>query len=259
MKLKNKVAVITGAGSGQGRAVSVLFAREGAKIVVADINEEGGAKTADIIESAGGQALFAPCDVSNVDEVKRLNKKTVDTFGRVDILYNNAARNRPDSPVPESVDEMPEEHWLETIGVNLTGYYYCAKYAIQEMLRGGGGVIVNVSSTLGLSGATSQSAYASSKHGVIGLTKSMALDYGPKGIRVNAICPGPIDTPRLAKHQGVYVGDDYKSRLAGHVPLQRIGQPEEIATVALFLASEDSSYVTGAYIPVDGGGAGRRL
>ncbi len=259
MKLKDKIAVVTGAASGQGRAVSLLFAREGASIAVADINEEGGTKTVDIIESAGGRAVFVPCDVSNPDEVRALIRRTVETFGRLDILYNNAARDRPDSPIPERVAEMPEEHWLKTIGVNLTGYYYCSKYAIPEMLKGGGGVIVNVASTLGLSASEDQSAYVSSKHGVIGLTKSMALDYGPKGIRVNAICPGPIDTPRLAKHQGVYVGDDYKTRLGQHVPLRRIGQPEEIATVALFLASDDSSYVTGAYMPVDGGGAGRRL
>ncbi len=259
MRLEGKVAVVTGAGSGQGRAVAVLFAREGARVTVADINEEGGAKTADIIASAGGQAKFVPCDVSKLDQVKGLIRQTVDMFGRLDILYNNAARNRPDTPVPERVAEMPEEHWLGTIETNLTGYYYTAKYAIPHMLKQGGGAIINVASTLGLSASENQAAYVSSKHGVIGLTKAMALDYGPKGIRVNAICPGPIDTPRLAKHQRVYMGDNWRGRIGAGVPLRRIGQPEEIATVALFLASDESSYITGASIPVDGGGSGRRL
>ena len=259
MKLSGKVAIVTGAGSGQGRAVATLFAKEGAKVAVADINDEGGLKTADIIASAGGEAIYVSCDVSDLEQVKVLIKKTVDTYGRLDILYNNAARNRPATPVPETVAEMPEDHWRETIDVNLTAMYYTSKYAIPEILTSGGGCIINVASTLGLSSSENQSAYSASKHGVMGLTKSMALDYGPKGIRVNAICPGPIDTPRLSKHQGVYASDDFRVRLGEHVPLQRIGQPEEVATVALFLASDDSSYVTGAYIPVDGGGAGRRL
>ncbi len=259
MKLQGKVAIVTGGGSGQGRAVSVLFAREGASIMVADINDEGGAKTVDIIESAGGRARFCPCDVSQLEQVKKLIDQTVRHFGRIDILYNNAARNRPDSPVPETVAEMPEEHWLGTIETNLTGYYYTSKYALAHMLRQGSGVIINVASTLGLSASENQAAYVASKHGVAGLTKAMALDYGPKGIRVNSICPGPIDTPRLAKHQSVYMGSAWRDRIAAGVPLKRIGQPEEIAKVALFLASDDSSWITGVYIPVDGGGAARRL
>src|SRR5437867_68541 len=156
MKLAGKVAVVTGAGSGQGRAVSILFAKEGAKVVVADINAEGGTKTVDIIKSAGGQATFSECDVSKLDQVKALIRRTVQTYGRLDILYNNAARNRPDSPVPETVAEMPDEQWQGTIDTNLTGYFYTAKNAIPEMLKNGGGVIVNVASTLGLSSSENQ-------------------------------------------------------------------------------------------------------
>ncbi len=259
MKLQDKVAIVTGGGSGQGRAVSMLFAKEGASIAVADINEEGGLKTVDIITSAGGKATFVPCNVAKQDEVVRLIEKTLQTFGRVDILYNNAARNRPDSPIPEIVGEMPDEQWLETINTNLTGYYYTLKHVLPHMVKQGGGAIINVASTLGLGGSENQAAYSASKHGVMGLTKCTALDYGPKGIRVNAICPGAINTPRLMKHQNVYVGGDFAKRLGTNIPLRRIGEPEEIAKVALFLASDDSSFITGTMIPVDGGSAAGRL
>lgn len=259
MKLKDKVAIVTGGGSGQGRAVSLLFAKEGASIAVADINEEGGLKTADMISSAGGKAAFIPCNVARQDQVRRLVEKTFQTFGRVDILYNNAARNRPDSAIPEIVGQMPDQQWLETLETNLTGYYYTLKHVLPHMVAQGSGAIINVASTLGLGGSENQAAYSASKHGVMGLTKCTALDYGPKGIRVNAICPGAINTPRLMKHQQVYAGDDYKNRLGVNVPLRRIGEPEEIATVALFLASDDSSFITGTMIPVDGGTAASRL
>ena len=259
MKLSDKVAIVTGAGSGQGRAVSLLFAREGAKVAIADINDPAGKETVATIEGAGGTALFVHCDVSKLDEVKSLVRTTVETFGRLDVLYNNAARNRPDDPIPETVADMPEDHWQGTIDTNLTAIYYASKYAIPEMLKTGGGTIINISSSLGLSASENQGAYVASKHGVIGLTKAMAVDYGPQGIRVNAICPGAIDTPRFRKHQGVYAEGDETARLITRaIPLGRLGAPEEIAKTALFLASDDASYISGASIPVDGGTAARR-
>jgi len=257
-KLEEKVAVVTGAGSGQGRAVSILFAREGARVVVADIDETGGRETVAAIERGGGVARLARADVSQLADVQQMIRLAVADFGGVDILYNNAARNRPDTPIPETVAEMPEEHWSGTIETNLTGIYYASKYAIPEMIRRGGGVIINVSSSLGLCASENQSAYVASKHGVIGLTKAMAIDYGPRGIRVNAICPGAIDTPRFNKAGNVYDTQDFRKRITAGIPLRRIGEPEEIAKVALFLACDDSSYVSGSYVAVDGGMAGRR-
>ena len=183
---------------------------------------------------------------------------SVGAFGAIDILYNNAALDRPDSAVSQRVAELDEDYWQRTLDVNLTGYFLCAKYALPHLIERGRGVIINVSSSLGLTASENQSAYVASKHGVMGLTKAMAIDYGPHGVRVNAICPGSIDTPRYRKYHTVYDAGEERSRSLAIAPLGRVGSPEEIATVALFLACDDSSYVSGASIPVDGGRAARR-
>jgi NAD(P)-dependent dehydrogenase (short-subunit alcohol dehydrogenase family) len=258
VKLEGKAAVVTGGASGQGRAVALLYAKEGARVAVADIDDAGGAETVVRIRKQGGEAIFARCDIASREDVEALMSAAAGAFGGIDILYNNAALNRPDSPTAERVGELSESWWRRTLDVNLTGYYQCAKYALPHLIARGGGVIINVSSVLGLIGGENNSAYVASKHGVVGLTKAMALDYGPQGIRVNAICPGSIDTPRYAKYHDVHDQGDYRARTRADCPLGRIGRPEEIATVALFLACDDSSYVSGCCIPVDGGRAARR-
>ncbi|MBG6119978.1 MULTISPECIES: SDR family NAD(P)-dependent oxidoreductase [unclassified Sphingobium] len=257
MKLAGKSAIVTGAGSGQGRAVSVEFAREGASILLCDINLAGAEETAAMIADGGGKALPARCDISSGEDVRAAIALAVAQFGGIDILYNNAARNRPTDPIPERVGDMPEDHWLGTVAINLTGYYLFSKYALPHIIERRG-VIINVASTLGLGGAENQGAYMATKAGEIALTKSMALDYGPQGVRVNAIAPGAIDTPRLTRVSTTYAATSAMDTLVERVPLQRIGTPDEIAKVALFLASDDSAYVSGACIPVDGGLAARR-
>lgn len=258
MKLAGKAAVVTGGASGQGRAVSLLFAEQGARVAVADIDAAGGAETVERIRAGGGTALYLGCDISRRKDVEALMTEAARAFGGLDVLYNNAALDRPDAPVSQRAAELSEAYWQRTLDVNLTGYYLCAKYALPHLLARGSGAVINVASVLGLIGGENQSAYVASKHGVVGLTKAMALDYGPRGIRVNAICPGSIDTPRYAKYHDVHDEGDYRARTRADCPLGRIGRPEEIATVALFLACDDSSYVSGCCIPVDGGRAARR-
>ena len=238
-----------------GRAIALRYAEEGASVCVVDIDRPGGELVTHMIRDLGGDAEFVQCDVSVREQASQAVAATVRRFGMLHILVNDAGiYDLADGPI----EYLSEQTWDRVLAVNLKGPFYFCKYAIPEIVTCGGGAVVNISSTAGLT-ASDRPAYGASKGALIAMTRAVARQYGADNVRANVICPGPIDTPRLAKHQGVYVGDDYKSRLAGHVPLQRIGQPEEIATVALFLASEDSSYVTGAYIPVDGGGAGRRL
>jgi NAD(P)-dependent dehydrogenase (short-subunit alcohol dehydrogenase family) len=257
MLLKDRVAVITGGGSGIGRAIALRFAAEGARVVVAGQTEAKLEETVALVREGGGEAAAVRCDIADVGQVKDLVRATVERYGRLDILVNNAAKNRGE-PIPETVAEMPEDWWAANLDVNLTGHYYCSKYALQRMLEQGGGVIVNVASTNGLTGNWNQAAYIAAKHGMVGLTKSMALDYARKGIRVNAVCPGFTETERANRHMAMNRPPGAKERALETIPLGRIGLPEEVAAAALFLASDESSYITGVALPVDGGNAARR-
>jgi NAD(P)-dependent dehydrogenase (short-subunit alcohol dehydrogenase family) len=258
MRLNGKVAIVTGAGSGIGQAIAVRFAREGAAVVAAGRTAERLVVTVQRIESDGGTALPLRCDVADVEQVRHMVRAAVERFGRLDILVNDAAQNRPDEPVAETVADMQEAWWAATLDVNVTGAFYCCKYAVPEMITAGGGCIINVASTSGLAGNWNQSAYVASKHALVGLTKSIALDYAARNIRANAICPGFIETERSRKFSALHRGDDWREKKLRDIPLGRFGSADEVANLAVFLASEDAAYITGAAIPIDGGTAARR-
>jgi NAD(P)-dependent dehydrogenase (short-subunit alcohol dehydrogenase family) len=245
-RVKGKIALVTGGGSGIGRATALLFAREGAKVVVADYNVDGGERTVRAIKEAGGEAIFHPADVANPKEVEAMVAKTVAAYGRLDCAFNNAGIEGEFSSTPECT----LENWQRVISINLSGVFYCMKYEIPEMLKSGGGTIVNTSSICGLAGIANTSAYTAAKHGVAGLTKTAALEFSSKGIRVNAVCPGFIRTPMVARvmDRGSF---DEKAVIQTH-PINRFGQPEEIAETVLWLSSEASSFVSGVPMPVDG-------
>ena len=240
-KLDGKVALITGSGSGIGRATALLFAQEGAKMMVADCVPAGGNETVKMIKDAGGVAAFVEVDVSKAADLQRMVKTTVDTYGRIDILYNNAGIQ---GPVMFAAD-ISEEDWALVIATNLSSVFLGSKYTIPIMQKQGGGVIINTSSTMGLAGKATIAPYSCTKAGIISLTKTMAAEYGQENIRVNAICPGVIYTPMG--------GPSAEMMDLNYVPMRRWGQPEEIAKAALYLASGDASFVTGIALVVDGG------
>lgn len=258
MRLRGRVAVITGAGSGIGQAIALRFAEEGATVVVAGQRAERLAETVALVEAAGGQGAAMPCDVADVVQVQELVRKAVERYGGVTILVNNAARNRPDHAVNETVSALDETWWAATFAVNVTGAFHCCKYVIPHMISAGGGSIINVASTSGIAGNWNQSAYVASKHALVGLTKSIALDYAGQGIRANAICPGFIETERSFAFSAVNRSTDWRERKVAEIPLGRLGRATEVAALAAFLASEESSYMTGVVIPIDGGSAARR-
>jgi len=250
MRLENKVALITGGTSGIGEATAILFAREGANVTLTGRNQGHGEQVRAKILSSGGKAVFVRCDVRKAEECRRAVDKAVSSFGKLDILFNNAGVF-----YPHTVVDCSEQEWDEQLDINLKGTFLMSKYALPAMIRRGSGVIINNSSGWGIVGGDSAVAYCASKGGVILLTKAMAIDHGPQGIRVNAICPGDVDTPMLpedAKMRGMK-WQDYLAGCANR-PLGRIGTAEEIAQAALFLASDDSSFMTGAALVVDGGG-----
>ena len=248
MRLENKVAVITGAGSGIGRESALLFAREGARVVVAEMNEAAGRSVAAEIERAGGKALFFHADVSKAKDAEAMILAAEMTWGRLDVLFNNAGIF-PDRD--GSVVDTDEETWDLVMRVNLKGVFFGCKYAIPAMLRAGGGSIINTASFVALMGAaTPQIAYTASKGGVLSMTREIAVEFARKGIRANALCPGPVDTPLL---QELMSDPARKARRLVHIPPGRLAKPGEIAQAALFLASDDSSYVNGATFTVDGG------
>jgi NAD(P)-dependent dehydrogenase (short-subunit alcohol dehydrogenase family) len=245
--LNSKVTLITGGGSGIGRASALAFERAGATVVVADYNAEGGERTVGIIKDAGGEAMFYPADVSNPEDIEALVNKIVETYGRLDCAFNNAGIEGEFA----ALSKCTIENWQRIISINLNGVFYCMKYEIAQMLRQGGGSIVNTSSVAGLVGAARAGAYSAAKHGVVGLTKTAALEYARKNIRVNAVCPGFVRTPMADRliDRGT-LGE--KSMIASE-PINRMGRPEEIAEAVVWLCSDAASFVTGVSMPVDGG------
>ena len=246
-RLDGKVALVTGAGSGIGRASAITAAREGAKVVVSDVVTESGEETVRIIEDAGGQAVFVKADVSSAPEVEALVNAAVETYGRLDCAHNNAGIV---GPVADT-HEYPEDAWDDVIRVNLKGVWLCMKHEIAQMLRQGGGAVVNTSSAAGLVGHPWQSAYVASKHGVNGLTKVAALENAKAGIRVNAVCPGIVRTPRIERFMADYPG--WIEGFIAQEPVGRLGESEEIAEAVVWLCSDAASFVTGHIMPVDGG------
>jgi NAD(P)-dependent dehydrogenase (short-subunit alcohol dehydrogenase family) len=247
MQFEGKVALVTGGASGIGRAAALAFAQEGARVVVADLDSAGGAETARMIMSNSGYALFATVDVTQAPDVAVLVEQTIAQYGRLDIAFNNAGV----AGIPGLTHEQSEEEFERLIGVNLKGIWLCMKYEIPQMLTQGGGVIVNTSSLLGLSGDRNAAIYAASKHGVLGLTKSAAKEYIARGIRINAICPGTIRTPMLERSLG---GDpDTVPGFGDWIPAGRIGTPEEVAAAVLWLCSDGAAFVVGHALQVDGG------
>jgi meso-butanediol dehydrogenase / (S,S)-butanediol dehydrogenase / diacetyl reductase len=251
--LEGKVALITGAASGQGRAASLLFAQHGAAIAVVDVNDEGAAETVQLVADAGSRAVAIHADVSVADDVERMIKETVDALGRIDVLYNNAAVQMSGNLV-----DTTEEQWDLTIDTNLTAIFRACRAAIPHMLAGGGGSIINTSSVLGLIGSEGYAAYGAAKAGLVALTRQIAVEHGPE-IRANVIAPGSIDTPRFRKVAAeMDDGEGFVAGLLTNIPLRRLGLAEDVAGIALFLASDQSSYTSGAVVPADGGLAALR-
>ncbi|MCL5743572.1 MAG: glucose 1-dehydrogenase [Acidobacteria bacterium] len=247
--LKNKVAIVTGAGSGIGKASAELFAEQGAKVVVVDWNRDAGEGTAAAIRNAGGEALFCHADVSNAGQAEAMVRAAVERYGALNVLMNNAAVQ-----IMSTLAATSEQDWDRLHSVNLKGVFLGSKYAIPAMIRSGGGSIVNMSSALGLVGDHDLAAYGAMKGGIIAMTKAAAIGYGPQGIRVNAICPGDVNTPMVADYFNRSADPDALHReVYAKYALRRIAEPREIAQVAAFLASDASSFMTGSIVVVDGG------
>ena len=245
MRLQNKIAIITGAGSGIGRGIALAFVKEGAKVVVADWSEEGGKEAVEQVRKINGEAVFVKTDVSKTVDIDKMVKTCLDKFGRVDILVNNAGIYRV-----YNLHEMSEEDWDKTINVNLKSVFLGSKRVIPEMLKQGQGKIINTASIAGLVGFAQSGAYCASKGGIIALTKEMALDYAPKKINVNCICPGIIKT---AMTKDMITDPATKQFLESSTPYPRLGEPADIAMAAVYLASNESDFVNGHVLVVDGG------
>jgi NAD(P)-dependent dehydrogenase (short-subunit alcohol dehydrogenase family) len=245
-RVQGKVALVTGGGSGIGRATALTFAVEGAKVVVADVVVDGGEETVRMIKAAGGDAVFIQTDVTKAAEVEAMVKQVVDAYGRLDCAFNNAGIEGATA----LTHECTEENWDRVVAIDLKGVWLCMKYEIPQMLKQGGGVIVNTASVAGLVGFQAIPAYVASKHGVNGLTKTAALEYAKSGIRVNAVCPGVIHTPMVERF--FKANPQASETMSALEPVGRLGKPEEIAAAVVWLCSDASSFVTGLPMAVDG-------
>ena len=245
MRLKGKVAIVTGAGSGIGEATALTFAKEGARVTVADVVDSAGNDTVEQIRAAGGDGIYVHTDVTSATEIQSMVKAAIDNYGRLDVLFNNAG-----IAMRLAVADLPEEDWDRCIDINLKGAYLGSKYAIPAMIANGGGSIINTASIYGIVGGLNRAAYVASKGGIVNLTRGMALDYANHNIRVNCICPGFTDTPIIKNI--VETPTKYKALVDQH-PMGRLAKPLDIAYGALYLASDESAFVTGIALPIDGG------
>ncbi len=243
-QLDGRVALVTGAASGIGRAVALAYAGAGARVVVSDLSESGGSETVSRIASAGGSAIFVRADTSSASDNEQLVAKAVEHFGALHVACNNAGIGGEAHPV----GEMPPEEWNRVISINLSGVFYGMRYQIPEMLRAGGGTIVNMASILAQVATGEHAPYVAAKHGVVGLTRTAAIEYAKRNVRVNAVGPGYIDTPLLEN-----LPEDVRGALVGLHPIGRLGRDTEVAELVLWLSSEKASFVTGSYYPIDGG------
>ncbi len=246
-QLDNKVALVTGSGRGLGRACAQIFAREGAKVVIVDLNRENGEETVGLIKHAGGEAIFVEANIARSEDVQRMVRAAVDRYGRLDFAINNAVCNINRHPLAD----ITEEDWDRALAVNFTGVFLCMKYEIKAMLECGGGAIVNIGSGNEHTASPGLSWYLGAKQGVYGLTKIASLDYAAQGIRVNAVGPGPMWTPAL--RETAAMNPDHLERHIAHIPLRRIAEPEEVAEAAVWLCTPAASYVLGHSMSVDGG------
>jgi NAD(P)-dependent dehydrogenase (short-subunit alcohol dehydrogenase family) len=242
-----KVAFITGAGSGIGRATALEFARAGASVALAGVPEQDHQDTARLIKEAGGRALAISCDVRSEEDIQQALARTIETFGRVDVAFNNAGVEQQSVPLVE----LTVEEWDRVVDIDLRGVFLCMKYEIPLMLRQGGGAIVNTSSGAGVKGFANSAAYCAAKFGLIGMTKSAALDYARENIRVNAVAPGIIDTPMMDRFSGGT--EEGRQSVIAQEPVGRMGRPEEIAAAVVYLCSDDAAFTTGAVLVADGG------
>jgi len=243
-RLSGKVAVVTGAASGMGRAVAVRFAQQGARVVVSDLDESGGLETLERLRAGGGEGIWVPLDVTQEEQVEALVEQTLSTYGALQVLYNNAGINSDDG----AVTDLTVERWERIHNVNLRGLFLTSKYCIPPMLTVGSGAVINVASVGGLIGLPGHEAYTATKGAVVAMTRSMAVTYAAQGVRVNCICPGFIMTPMVTA-----MGPEMVELGGSITPIGRIGTPEEVAALATFLASDEASFMVGAIIPVDGG------
>lgn len=247
MNFKGKIVLITGSGSGIGRATAIMFAEKGADIMVSDINEKGGLETVELVKKTGQKAAFCKTDVSNLEQVKNLVKTTVDTFGKVDIAVNNAGIGG-DFKVTH---EYPVDNWDKVIAINQTGVFYCMQAELEQMVKQGGGAIVNIASIAGLKAQPYTAAYTAAKHAVVGLTKTAACEYARYKIRVNAVCPVFTMTPMVSDM--LTIDPTFEKKLLRNIPLRRYGKPEDIANAIVWLCADETDFVTGHSMPVDGG------